>query len=68
MYVCVCKGVRFSEAVEAARSRGAAPAELIEAFGFDDADSCGRCARRIAEISVMVRLELDKRRLDLAAA
>ncbi len=68
MYVCICKGVRFSDAVEAAKSKGASPEELIEIFGFDDSDACGRCASRISSISVMVRLELDKSRLDRMVA
>lgn len=62
MFVCVCKGIRFSEAVETARSRGASPNQLIDAFGFDDSDSCGRCASHITRLSVRIRLELDKPR------
>ena len=68
MYVCVCKAIRLSEAVEAARVDGAGPEDLMQSLGFDDEECCGRCARRISEISVMVRLELDKPRLGLAAA
>ena len=68
MYVCVCKAIRLSEAVEAARTEGAGPEDLMQSLGFEDEECCGRCAGRISEISVMVRLELDKTRLGLAAA
>lgn len=68
MYVCVCKGVRFSDVIEAARFRGAAPEDLIEAFGFDDSDSCGRCVTQITKLSLMVRLKLDEPRSALAIA
>ncbi len=68
VYVCVCKAIRLSEAVEAARAEGADPEDLIETLGFYDEECCGRCARRISEISGMVRLELDKPKLGLAAA
>ena len=68
MYVCVCKAIRLSEAVEAARAEGADPEDLMQTLGFDDDECCGRCARRISEISVMVRMELDKPRLGLLAA
>ena len=68
MYVCVCKAIRLSEAVEAARVQGAGPEDLIETLGFYDDECCGRCAGRISEISVMVRMELDKPKLGLLAA
>lgn len=68
MYVCVCKAIRLSEAVEAARVRGAGPEVLMQTLGFEDDDCCGRCAGRISEISVMVRLELEKPKLGLMAA
>ena len=68
VYVCVCKAIRLSEAVEAARAEGADPEDLIEALGLHDDECCGRCAGRISEISVMVRLELNKSKLDLAIA
>ena len=68
MYVCVCKAIRLSEAVEAAQAGGAAPENLMETFGFEDSDACGRCARRITELSVLVRLEMEKSKLGLAIA
>ena len=68
MYVCVCKGVTLSAAVEAAKTRGVSPEALMEAFGFDDSESCGRCAENIGKISVLVRLVIDKSKRDLAIA
>ena len=68
MYVCICKGIRFSEMVDAAKSRGTTPEDLMETFGFDDADACGRCASQITELSVMAKSELGKSDLDLAVA
>ena len=65
MYVCMCKGVRLSELVEAAKARGADPEDLLQTFGFDDGDCCGRCAIRINNLSVMVRSELDKPKFGL---
>ena len=67
VYVCVCKAIRLSEAVEAARAAGTAPQDLIETFGFEDSDACGRCANQILRISTMVHSELTKSKLNLAA-
>ncbi len=59
MYLCVCKGVRLSEAVESAKRRGCSPAELTQTFGFDDGDACGRCLSNIERISELVELRLE---------
>ena len=59
MYVCVCKGVRLSEAVEAAKKRGCSPAALLETWGFDDEGSCGRCVKSIKCMSRLVELKLE---------
>ena len=59
MYVCVCKGVRLSEAVESAKRRGCSPDALTETFGFDDGDSCGRCLNNIERITQLVELKLE---------
>ncbi len=59
MYVCVCKGVRLSEAVESAKRRGCSPEALKETWGFDDSDACGRCLNNIGRISEMVELKLE---------
>lgn len=58
LYVCVCKGVRLSEAVESAKRRGCSPDALTETFGFDDGDACGRCLNNIERIAEMVEVKL----------
>ena len=59
VYVCVCKGVRLSEAVESAKRRGCSSDALTETFGFDDGDACGRCLNNIERITQMVELKLE---------
>ena len=58
VYVCVCKSIRLSEAVEAAKRRGCSAEALMETWGFDDADSCGRCLNSIDRVSKLVELKL----------
>lgn len=60
MFLCVCKGVRVSEAVEAARDGATSPEAIIERFGFEDNECCGRCAREIDAIVVLVSDEIEK--------
>lgn len=59
MYVCMCKGVRLSEAVESAKRRGFSPDVLTETWGFDDGDACGRCLNNIERISEIVESKLE---------
>ena len=59
VYVCVCKGVRLSEAVESAKKRGCSPEALTETWGFDDGDACGRCLNHVQRISRLVELKLE---------
>ena len=59
MYVCVCKGIRLSEAVESAKRRGCSAEALTETWGFDDSDACGRCLNNIERISGLVELKLE---------
>ena len=59
VYVCVCKGVRLSEAVESAKRRGCSPEALTETWGFDDGDACGRCLNNVERISELVELKLE---------
>ncbi len=59
MYVCVCKGVRLSEAVESAKRQGCSPKDLTETWGFDDGDACGRCLNNVERISQLVELKLE---------
>ena len=60
MFLCVCKGVRVSEAVDAARSGAKTAESLIERFGFEDDECCGRCARDIDALVSLVTDELEK--------
>ena len=59
VYVCVCKGVRLSEAVESAKKHGCSPDALTETWGFDDSDACGRCLNNVERISQLVELKLE---------
>ena len=58
MFLCVCKAVRLSEAVDAARSGVDTPALIRRYFGFDDAECCGRCAKHIESVAQLVRVKL----------
>ena len=58
MYVCLCKGIRLSEAVESAKRRGCSPEALNETWGFDDGDACGRCYSHLGRIVQMVEIKL----------
>ena len=60
MFLCVCKAVRVSEAVDAARAGVDTPDSIREHFGFDDDECCGRCAEQIDDLAVMVQVELRK--------
>ncbi len=59
MYVCLCKQVKLSEAVELAKRCGSSPDDLTDTWGFDDSDACGRCLNNIDRISELVELKLD---------
>ncbi len=59
MYLCVCKGIRLTEAVETAKDRGCSPDALRETWRFDDSKCCGRCLREIDRISTLVELKLE---------
>lgn len=60
MFLCICKGIRISDAVEAARSGNCSIETLVSSYGFDDDTSCGRCARYEQEIVTLIRIELNK--------
>ena len=60
MYLCVCKGIKVSDAVELTRMGIDTPEALADAFGFNDSDSCGRCARYIHELARLVKIEHNK--------
>ena len=60
MFLCVCKAVRVSEAVDAARDGIDSPTSMRQYFGFDDDDCCGRCAEEIDQVADLVLVELRK--------
>lgn len=60
MFLCICKAVPMSEAVDAARSGIESPESISEYFGFEDDECCGRCAEDIEQVAVLVQVELRK--------
>ncbi len=58
MFLCVCKAVRISDAVAAAKSGFNSPDSMKQVFGLEEDDCCGRCARHIDSFVARVRLEL----------
>jgi len=66
MFLCICKAIRISEAVDAARSGVDTPALMRQHFGFDDDECCGRCARHIESVAQLVQVKL--RQVDLTNA
>ena len=54
MYICLCKSVRLSDAVERAKDRGCTPEAVTETWGLDEDDACGRCLENIEVVSWMV--------------
>lgn len=60
MFLCVCKGIRVSEAAEAVKSGARTPQSLINRFGLEDDDCCGRCASDIVRLTNLVNSELAK--------
>lgn len=60
MFLCVCKAVRVSEAVEAAQDGIDTPESIRRHFGFDDDECCGRCAEHADSIAALVRIKLKR--------
>lgn len=58
MFLCVCKAVRVSEAVDAARAGVDTPARIRRHFGFDDDECCGRCAKHIESVAHLLQIKL----------
>ena len=58
MFLCVCKAVRLSDAVDAAKSGFDSPDSMKQFFGLEEDDCCGRCAKHIDSFVARVRLEL----------
>ena len=63
MFLCMCKAVRVSEAVDAARAGVDSPESMRQYFGFDDDDCCGRCADDIDAVAELVHVELKKNKV-----
>ena len=66
MFLCVCKAIRVSEAVDAARAGVDTPTRIRQHFGFDDDECCGRCAKHIDSVAHLVQIKL--RQVDGAVA
>ena len=60
MFLCICKAVKVSEAVDAAREGIDLPVLIRRYFGFDDDECCGRCADQIDVVADLVLVELRK--------
>ena len=60
MFLCVCKTIRVSDAVDAAESGVDTPDSIRRHFGFDDDECCGRCADEIEDVAILVQVELKK--------
>lgn len=58
MFLCTCKAIRVSDAVEVARTGFDSPEYMKQVFGLDDDECCGRCATHIEAFVARVRLEL----------
>ena len=58
MFLCVCKAVRISDGVDAAKSGFNSPDSMKRFFGLEADDCCGRCATHIDSFVARVRLEL----------
>jgi bacterioferritin-associated ferredoxin len=50
MYVCLCKGLTESEVRRVGEAGLVDSSSLVERFGLDDDECCGRCARNIHEL------------------
>lgn len=58
MYVCLCKGLTESD-IQGAGQAGIVQAEqLVEAFGLNDDECCGRCARNIQDLMDLATCKL----------
>src|ERR1051326_6639247 len=50
MYVCLCEGLRESDIRELAFAGIVSAATVVDTFGLDDEDCCGRCAKNVYEL------------------
>ncbi len=51
MYVCLCRGVKESEVRDAAARGVVTMEQLVETFGWDGDEVCGRCLRNILRLA-----------------
>ena len=50
MYVCLCRGLTESDVRQVALAGMVAAESLFDAFGLEDEECCGRCAKNIHEL------------------
>ena len=58
MFLCVSKGLRFSEVVDAARAGVDTPDSIRTHFGFDDDECCERCAEHIESVARPLQVKM----------
>ena len=58
MFLCVCKAVRVSEAVDAARAGFDSADSIRRLFSFDDDECCGRCADHIDSVAALISVKM----------
>ena len=64
MYLCACKGILVSEAVEAARRDNMSLDALIESLGLGEGENtCGRCAIYKREVAQIIAIQLNQPRI-----
>ena len=63
MYLCTCKGILVSEAVEVAKRDNMSLDALIESLGIgEEEDTCGRCAIYKREVAQIIAIQLNRPR------
>ena len=62
MYLCACKGILVSEAVEVAKRDKLSLDALIESLGLGEEDTCGRCAIYKREVAQIIAIQLNRPR------
>ena len=54
MYVCLCKGITESDALQLAGPACTTPEALMAALGLEDDECCGHCSSEIDELLRLV--------------
>lgn len=63
MYLCACKGILVSEAVEVAKRDNMSLEALIESLGLgEEENTCGRCAIYKREVAQIIAIQLNRPR------